>query len=300
MDLIDEAINKGYIEAPNNNIHYNTIRSLYENWFSVWLSETKVDLIGSKDNFESLINMDNFLCFLKEQSVEISNSLIKSQKEKAEDMKVEINEKEVEIAFYIVGLKGHFNHLDTTIPVFHYIDTVLQKYNISYREAYRILYKYRGAYNQKYYDNVVTKVLTYLNDLSSFSLPKPTDSKTKKEAPKAFDELFYDANFVLPCIEILKEVEPPLIDTECNYIGKSKGAFCVWIDEMQKQGIIKHYSDRKIFALLLPQIIKRFSIDESMFGKPQNKAENQYRFDIKTKLSQVKLSQNSQKGKLGK
>jgi len=69
---------------------------------------------------------------------------------------------------------------------------------------------------------------------------------------------------------------------------------------MQKQGIIKHYSDRKIFASLLPQIIKRFSIDESMFGKHQSKAESKYRFDIKTKLSQVKLSQNSQKGKLGK
>ncbi len=300
MDIIDEAINKGYIEAPKNNNQYKAIRSLYEHLFPKWLSETKVDLIGSKDNFESLINIDNFLCFLKEQSVEISNSLIKLQKEKAEELEVEINEKEVEIAFYIVGLKGHFNHLDTTVPVFHYIDSVLQKYNISYREAYRILYKYKGAYSQKYYDNVVAKVLTYLSDLSSFSLTEATDTKTKKETPKAFVELFYDANFVLPCIEILKEIEPPLIDTECNYIGGLKGAFCVWIDEMQKQGIMKHYSDRKIFASLLPQIIKRFSIDESMFGKHHSKADNQYRFDIKTKLSQAKLSQNSQKGKLGK
>jgi hypothetical protein len=178
MDIIDEAINKGYIEAPVNHNHYKVIRSLYEHLFPKWLSETKVDLIGNKDNFESLINMDNFLCFLKEQSVEISNSLIKSQKEKAEELKVEINEKEVEIAFYIVGLKGHFNHLDTTVPVFHYIDTVLQKYNISYREAYRILNKYKGAYNQKYYDNVVAKVLIYLNDLSSFSLPKQTKKNT--------------------------------------------------------------------------------------------------------------------------
>ena len=130
MDIIDEAINKGYIEAPKNNNQYKAIRSLYEHLFPKWLSETKVDLIGSKDNFESLINIDNFLCFLKEQSVEISNSLIKLQKEKAEELEVEINEKEVEIAFYIVGLKGHFNHLDTSFPVFHYIDSVLQKSNI--------------------------------------------------------------------------------------------------------------------------------------------------------------------------
>lgn len=134
--------------------------------------------------------------------------------------------------------------------------------------------------------------------------PQQTETKTEKEkekeTPKIFEELFYDINFVTPCIDLLKEIEPPLIDTECNYIGNLKGAFCVWIDQMQQQGIVKHFSDRKIFASLLPQKIKRFSIDESMFGKRHRKAENQYKADIKTLLSQIKLSQNSQKGELGK
>lgn len=130
--------------------------------------------------------------------------------------------------------------------------------------------------------------------------PQQTETKTEQETPITFEELFYDINFVSPCIDILKEVEPPLIDTDFNYIGKLKGAFCVWIDEMQRQGIVKRYSDRKIFASLIPQKIKRFSIDESMFGKYQSKAESQYRTDMKTLLSQIKLSLNSQKGKLGK
>lgn len=128
----------------------------------------------------------------------------------------------------------------------------------------------------------------------------PQKTETKTEQPKTFEELFYDENFVAPCIDILKEVEPPLIDTELNYIGKLKGAFCVWIDEMQRQGIVKKYADRKIFSSLLPQKIKRFSIDESMFGKQQRKAEDRYRTDMKTLLSQIKLSLNSQKGRLGK
>jgi hypothetical protein len=127
-----------------------------------------------------------------------------------------------------------------------------------------------------------------------------SETKKKQEAPKTFEELFHDEIFISPCIDVLKQIEPPLIDTECNYIGKLKGAFCVWIDEMQRQGIVKHFSDRKIFASLLPQRIKRFSIDESMFGKHQTKAEDQYRTDIKTLLSQIRLSQNSQSGKLGK
>ena len=125
--------------------------------------------------------------------------------------------------------------------------------------------------------------------------PQPiVKQKPKQETPKTFDELFYNTDLVKPCIDILKELDPPLIDTDCNYIGKLKGAFCVWIEEMQRQGIVKHYSDRKIFASLIPQKIKRFSIDESMFGKYQSRAEDLYRTDIKTKVSNIKLSQNSQ------
>jgi hypothetical protein len=122
----------------------------------------------------------------------------------------------------------------------------------------------------------------------------PEKQKPEQETPKTFDELFYNTDLVKPCIDILKELDPPLIDTDCNYIGKLKGVFCVWIDEMQRQGIVKHYSDRKIFASLIPQKIKRFSIDESMFGKYHIKAENLYRTDIKTRVSNIKLSQNSQ------
>ena len=126
------------------------------------------------------------------------------------------------------------------------------------------------------------------------ALPPQTETKTEQETPQTFEELFYNIELVQPSIDILKEIEPPLIDTDYNYIGKLKGIICVWIDELQRQGIVKHYSDRKIFASLIPQKIKRFSIDESMFGKYQNKAENNYRTDIKTKVSKIKLSQNSQ------
>lgn len=133
-----------------------------------------------------------------------------------------------------------------------------------------------------------------LNNLKALPPQQTEEPKPEQETPKTFDELFYNTDLVKPCIDILKELDPPLIDTDCNYIGKLKGVFCVWIDEMQRQGIVKHYSDRKIFASLIPQKIKRFSIDESMFGKYQSKAENLYRTDIKTKVSKIKLSQNSQ------
>lgn len=142
------------------------------------------------------------------------------------------------------------------------------------------------------------KYETYLNFIQNKKTPPQPEpivkQKPEQETPKTFEELFYNTDLVTPCIDILNKLDPPLIDTDCNYIGKLKGVFCVWIDEMQRQGIVKHYSDRKIFASLIAQKIKRFSIDESMFGKHQSKAENLYRTDIKTKVSKIKLSQNSQ------
>ena len=54
---------------------------------------------------------------------------------------------------------------------------------------------------------------------------------------KIIDDLFYNTDLIIPAIDILKKLDPPLIDTEYNYIGKLKGIICVWIDELQRQGI---------------------------------------------------------------
>jgi len=160
----------------------------------------------------------------------------------------------------------------------------------------------RIAYNMAYNEVLQIK----LSILKAFKKTQPNieplppqpivkQKPDKQETPKTFDELFYNTDLVKPCIDILKELDPPLIDTDCNYIGKLKGVFCVWIDEMQRQGIVKsnYPEERKLFASLIPTKIKRFSINESMFGKYQTKAENLYRTDIKTKVSKIKLSQNS-------
>lgn len=154
-----------------------------------------------------------------------------------------------------------------------------------------------------YIQNLISRIENLTSTPIVKALPPQPNVKQKdeEEAPKIFDELFYNTELVDPCIDILKELDPPLIDTDCNYIGKLKGVFCVWIDEMQRQGIVKsnYQEERKLLASLIPQKIKRFSIDESMFGKYHTKAEKNYRTDIKTKVSKIKLSQDSQKGKQG-
>lgn len=156
-------------------------------------------------------------------------------------------------------------------------------YNMSYNEVLKIKLS-------------ILKAFVSLQESQPQKEPLPPQpivkQKKTKEIPKTFDELFFNTDLIIPAINILKELDPPFIDTDYNYIGKLKSIICVWIDELERQGVIKHCSDRKIFASLIPQKIKRFSIDESMFGKYQDRAEK-YRIDIKTKVSQIKLSQNS-------
>jgi hypothetical protein len=162
-----------------------------------------------------------------------------------------------------------------------------------------------GEKEIEHYQQYYRAVLYYLKSFeeeeeTTIAPPTSKNQPPELETPTTFDELFHHSDLVAPCLDILKEIEPPLIDTENNYIGGLKGAFCIWVDEMQRQGIVKYQSDRKVYASLIPQKINGFSIDESMFGKHHNKAENNYRTDIKTKVSAIKLSQNSHKGKLGK
>lgn len=123
-----------------------------------------------------------------------------------------------------------------------------------------------------------------------------TETKAEQETPETFESLFYNKNLVNPCINILKEIEPPLIDNDCNFLGSAKSGILIWIDEMRRQAVIKkgYPQERKLLALLIPLKIKGFVIDESMFSKNSVRAERQYRTDIKAMVSEIKLSQNSQ------
>lgn len=163
--------------------------------------------------------------------------------------------------------------------------------NISEKEINIELFNYQKYLKSKR-ESIYIDLINEIQSLPPQKIVKPNETE---ETPKTFEELFYNTDLVIPSIDILKELDPPLIDTDCNYIGKLKGIICVWIDELKRQGIVKssYPEERKLFAALIPQKIKRFSIDESMFGKYHQKAEDNYRTDIKTKISKIKLSQNS-------
>lgn len=126
------------------------------------------------------------------------------------------------------------------------------------------------------------------------------EHQSEQEAPKTLEELFYDPANAEPCLDILKEIQPPSIDSLNNYIGKSKGIFPLWIKVLKNnrpKPLIKHFSDLVYKDILNSKINDlNLSKDASEFRKTYKRLEsNKVEVDIKTILSQY-----SQSGKLGK
>jgi hypothetical protein len=126
----------------------------------------------------------------------------------------------------------------------------------------------------------------------------PTEKK--KEEPQTFEELFYNPEHAEPCLNILRELQPPAIDQINNYIGKAKGVFPLWIRVLKShkpEPLIKHFKDI-VYKDLLNQKLKGLNLskDASEFRKQYKRLENdKIELDIKAILSQL-----SQSGKLGK
>ena len=130
--------------------------------------------------------------------------------------------------------------------------------------------------------------------------PQQTETKTEQEQPKTFAELFYNPEHAEPCLKILNELQPPVIDAINNYIGKAKGVFPLWVKVLKNhkpKPLIKHFKDT-VYKDLLNQKVNGLNLtkDASEFRKQYVRLENdKIELDIKTILSQY-----SQSGKLGK
>lgn len=130
--------------------------------------------------------------------------------------------------------------------------------------------------------------------------PQQTETKAEQEIPKTFEGLFYNPEHAEPCLKILSELHPPVIDAINNYIGKAKGVFPLWVKVLKNhkpQPLIKHFKDA-VYKDVLNQKIKGLNLskDASEFRKQYKRVENdKIELDIKTILSQY-----TQNGKLGK
>ena len=151
------------------------------------------------------------------------------------------------------------------------------------------------------FDDIKEAVLKLEEKYVTQSIAKQrTETNTEQEHPKKFEELFYNPKHAEICLEILNELQPPVIDAKNNYIGKAKGVFPLWVKVLKyhkPEPLIKHFKDTIYKDLLNQKIIGlNLSKDASEFRKEYVRlTKGNIELDIKTILSQY-----SQSGKLGK
>lgn len=122
--------------------------------------------------------------------------------------------------------------------------------------------------------------------------------KEPQSQPKSFEDLFYNRNDAEVCLDVLRELEPPVIDQTNNYIGKGKGIFQLWIMALKTHKptpLIKTFKDMVYRDVLNSKIMNlNLSKDASEFRKDYKRSRDKAS-DIRTILSQY-----SQIGRLGK
>jgi acyl carrier protein len=147
-------------------------------------------------------------------------------------------------------------------------------------------HKTRFKTQDKYYFHLLQKWIDLLEKCAA----KPK-AKNEAELPKKLEDAFYDKKNVQPCIDILKELDPPILDDNGKFIGKLKAVLVVWIVVLQKRSIVRSYSnDRKVFPEIFKNEFKMQSFSGSNFAKHSTRA-NEYKNDIEVIISQIKLSQ---------
>jgi len=120
-----------------------------------------------------------------------------------------------------------------------------------------------------------------------------TKKRSKEKPPEKLDEIFYNPDLIQPCINLLRDVDPPLIGIDNNCIRKNVSAFCIWIRKMKGFKIVKPYNDETYTRLLNDKFTDLDMYkDGSSFRKHAPRAEKKYGELFNDYLSE--LSQNSQ------
>jgi hypothetical protein len=124
---------------------------------------------------------------------------------------------------------------------------------------------------------------------------------SKEQKPEKLVDLFGgDEALMNACVDVLKRLEKPILYEDGTVrMDALKGGFVVWV-EVMSSNILKliGYANRKQYAEIISSHFPDFSIDESLFDKPNGRAHDRYKDEMMTLLSQV--SQERKNGKFGK
>jgi hypothetical protein len=159
---------------------------------------------------------------------------------------------------------------------------------VGHKEHFRTLRQYPSDWNSV---ELFADLWAYHLLIDEWSKPKRKQNAVK--ISQSLKELFYDESVLEPCLNVLRTADPPLIDNSNTFVGNSKSALCVWINEMKKTGIIKR-ANRTNYTDALNNYFKGFSMNETSFSKLSKKADLQYQKLFEKQFKKIKLSQSSQ------
>lgn len=115
---------------------------------------------------------------------------------------------------------------------------------------------------------------------SEMSVSEVDDNQLSKKNPYTnLDEVFINISDIDKCINVLRKVDPPIIDENGQFLGKNKGAFVIWIDELRRKGKLHTINDKFLPELLIEKF-PGLTISASLFRQPPGRADDMYRRDF--------------------
>ncbi len=295
-------INEFRNQTPQEKTDLNILNNIYLKWLALFPFELeffkslKSKFIG-KSPFIKQIGRKNRYTGETSAEIHTKDSFFNSLLELTNKLITETNS-------LISYQKGYLND-----PVKTQIEIINQKRLLKLQKGYtnnssneerkfRRIIKSWLKDEKEYLSELITAIKT--KDCQSHKETPLSKKNNRDNTPKKFEDLFCNPNNSNICLEILRVLDPPFIDSSNTYIGKNKGIFPLWIKVLKTHNpepLIKHFDD-KTYKNILNNHFKGLNLskDASEFRKVYA------RLDTKGLEQQIKtiLSQFSQSGRLGK
>jgi len=150
-------------------------------------------------------------------------------------------------------------------------------------------------------EKLIAAIQKYISEIESIieeinpekiynDLPKSNETPPRAELEKqsSFEDMFKSPHQAQVYVDILKQVEPPLINENGEYInGKLKSAICLWFELLQRKGKIRSDVERKEYTNLIKRKFNIPTFDSSNFDKISKRANEIYKSDFEILISQV-------------
>jgi hypothetical protein len=130
-----------------------------------------------------------------------------------------------------------------------------------------------------------------VNNLNNNSLITVKDERTQYPTFKSLFKILYREH-VEEFIELLKKVEPAILNDEGGYVGGTnrKGVFVVFWNALKVKAVVYDKAPRLAVAVLFSQHFQNLDISDSLFSQKNTRATNCYKEEFEAEVAMIKAS----------